>query len=332
MSARKIRVAIAGAGMVADHHCPAWRKQPQVELVGIFSRNLDKARSRADQYGIRSAYNDYLHMLDEQKPDVVDIATAPEAHSAQVLSAADRGIDILCQKPMTPSLDESTRLVQQVGERIRFMVHENWRFRPQYRQIGEWLREERIGSVSEFKMTVRSSGLITRTAANNLFALERQPFFVGLERFIIMELLIHHLDTMRYLLGPLSVHGCATAQTCSEVNGEDIAQISLKGDSGTFGTVTGNFCAAGYPPLPLDDLEVIGNRGSVVFKNDKLELLGPDPEEIIYDRAEAYQASYDNAIAHFVEALEGGTAFETDRLDNLKTLELVEESYRLASL
>jgi predicted dehydrogenase len=322
---------LAGAGMVADHHCPAWLKLPQVELVGVFSRNLDKARSRADLYGIETAYNDYLHMLDEQKPDVVDIATAPEAHSAQVMAAADRCIDILCQKPMTPSLEESTRLVQQVGERVRFMVHENWRFRPQYRQIGEWLRQDRIGSVSEFKMTVRSSGLITRTAANNLFALERQPFFAKLERFIIMELLIHHLDTMRYLLGPLSVQGCATAQSCAEVIGEDIAQINLKSDSGAFGTVTGNFCAAGYPPLPLDDLEVIGNRGSVVFKKHKLELLGPDPEEIIYNREEAYQASYDNAIAHFVEALEGGTAFETDRLDNLKTFEMVEESYRLAS-
>ena len=317
--------------MVADHHCPAWLKLPQVELVGIFSRNLDKARSRADHYGIVAAYNDYQLMLDEQKPDVVDIATAPEAHSEQVLAAADRGIDILCQKPMTPSLDESTRLVKQVGERVRFMVHENWRFRPQYRQIGEWIHQGRIGSVSEFKMTVRSSGLITRTAANNLFALERQPFFASLERFIIMELLIHHLDTIRYLLGPLSVQGCATAQTCPEVIGEDMAQIILHANNGAFGIVTGNFSAAGYPPLPLDDLELVGNQGSVVFKNHKLKLLGPEPQEIIYDREEAYQASYDNAIAHFVNALEGSTAFETDRLDNLLTLELVEEAYRQAS-
>jgi D-apiose dehydrogenase len=47
---------------------------------------------------------------------------------------------------------------------------------------------------------------------------------------------------------------------------------------------------------------------------------------------EAYQASYNNAIAHFVEALRGGKPFETDRLDNLKTLRLVEEAYRLGGI
>lgn len=330
MSPKKIRVAIAGAGMVADHHCPAWLKLPQVELVGIFSRNLEKAKGRADRYNIASAYDDYQQMLEEQRPDAVDIATAPEAHSEQVLAAADLGIDILCQKPMTPSLAESKNLVRQVADRVRFMVHENWRFRPQYRQVGDWVHAGRIGTVNEFKMTVRSSGLITRTSGGDLFALDRQPFFSTLERFIVMELLIHHIDTMRYILGPMSVRDSATAKICSEVIGEDVAQISLQAESGAFGTITGNFSAAGFPPLPLDDLELVGDLGSIFFRNHRLELLGADPEEVTYDRAEAYQSSYDKAIAHFTEALLADSAFETDRIDNLVTLELVEEAYRIA--
>ena len=270
-------------------------------------------------------------MLTEQKPDVVDIATAPEAHYEQVVAAADLGIDILCQKPLTPALIQSKKLVDLVGDRVRFMVHENWRFRPQYRQIGDWLHQGKLGSVNEFKMTVRSSGLITRTDSGPLFALQRQPFFSSLERFIIMELLIHHLDTMRYLLGPLRVKDCATQKVCHEVIGEDVAEVSLEAKNGAFGTVTGNFSAAGFPPLPLDDLEIIGNRGSVTFRNNRLKLRGPEPEEILYDSARAYQASYDNAIAHFVACLQNKTEFETDRIDNLKTLEMVEEAYRIAS-
>ena len=331
MSDRKIKVAVAGAGMVADHHFPAWQKLPQVELVAVFSRQRDKAESRAKKYNIAAAYTDFQQMLEQEKPDAVDIATAPEAHSEQVLIAADLGIDVLCQKPMTSSLEESKHLVKTVGNRVRFMVHENWRFRPQYRQIGKWLLHGKIGKVNEFKMSVRSSGLISRTESGNLFALERQPFFANLERFIIMELLIHHLDTIRFLLGPLSVRDCAVAKICSEVIGEDVAEVSLQADSGAFGTVTGNFSAAGFPPLPLDELEIIGDRGSVVFRNHKLRLLGLKPVEIYYSKEEAYQASYDNAIAHFVEALEKDIAFETDRIDNLATLELVEDAYRLVS-
>ncbi len=44
------------------------------------------------------------------------------------------------------------------------------------------------------------------------------------------------------------------------------------------------------------------------------------------------QKSYDNAIAHFIASLESGEPFETDRLDNLKTLQLVSDAYELAGL
>jgi hypothetical protein len=47
---------------------------------------------------------------------------------------------------------------------------------------------------------------------------------------------------------------------------------------------------------------------------------------------DAYQKSYDNAIAHFVEALGSGKPFETDRLDNLHTLRLVAQAYHHAGL
>ena len=55
-------------------------------------------------------------------------------------------------------------------------------------------------------------------------------------------------------------------------------------------------------------------------------------ESIRFNLQQAYLHSYDNAIAHFVWALENGKAFETDRLDNLETLRLVEDTYRLAGI
>jgi predicted dehydrogenase len=90
--------------------------------------------------------------------------------------------------------------------------------------------------------------------------------------------------------------------------------------------------AAGWPPLPTDRLELIGERASIIFENDVLKLLGEQEESVHFDMEAAYQVSYDNAIAHFVEALRTGKPFETDRLDNLQTLRLVEEAYRKAGL
>jgi len=326
----KIRVAIAGAGMVTQHHLRAWGKLPQVEVVAICARHMETAETRAAEFKIPAAYDDVAAMLDRAKPDALDIATPAAVHRQQANMAADRGVNILCQKPMTPELAESERLVAEVGDRVRFMVHENWRFRPQYRQAARWLAEDRVGSVREFHLTTRSSGLVTRTAGGTPLALERQPFMADLKRFIIMELLVHHLDTVRYLVGPVSVTAAATARTSPEVIGEDAALISLSAAGDAFGTVVGNFCAAGFPPLPSDRLELIGNKASIIFEGNRLQLIGGSAETVNLNLEQAYQQSYDNAIAHFVKALEQDTPFETDRLDNLQTLQLVEDAYRIA--
>lgn len=326
----KIKVAIAGAGMVTRHHLRAWSKLPQVEVVAICARHMVNAETRAAEFNIPAAYDDVAAMLDCEKPEALDIATPPETHRQQATMAADRGIDILCQKPMTPNLAESEQLVAEVGHRVRFMVHENWRFRPQYRQAARWLEEDRVGSLGEFHLATRSSGLNVRTANGTPVALERQPFLAGLKRFIIMELLVHHLDTIRYLVGPVSVTAASAAGTSPEVIGEDAALISLRAAGDAFGTVVGNFCAAGFPPLPSDRLELIGDKASIVFEGNRLRLIGESAETLNLNLEQAYQQSYDNAIAHFVTALEQDTPFETDRLDNLQTLQLVEDAYHKA--
>jgi predicted dehydrogenase len=229
-------------------------------------------------------------------------------------------------------LKESERLVAEVGDRIRFMVHENWRFRPQYRQAAQWLARGKTGAIREFHLSTRSSGLVTRTTNGQLFALERQPFLAHIKRFIINELLIHHLDTIRFLVGSLRVVTASAERICPEVIGEDLAQITLKAESGATGTVTGNFCAPGFPLLPIDRLELIGEKASIIFDNNLLWLSGDKEETMNFDLQTAYQKSYDNAIAHFIDALESGAPFETDRLDNLKTLQLVSDAYELAGL
>jgi len=318
--------------MVTRHHLIAWSRLPGVEVAAIYNRTLDKANVRAREFGIPKVYSDIEKMLDQEKPDALDIAVAVEAHAAFAKMSAERGIHILCQKPMTQTLREAEALVTEIGERVRFMVHENWRFRPQYRQTAKWIADGMTGPIMEFRLSTRSSGLITKTAKGIPFALERQPFFAEMPRFIIFELLIHHLDTSRFLVGEMRVISSQEAHINPEVVGEDAALILLRSENGAIGTVSGNLSAPGAPPLPGDRLELIGERSSIFFDHDTLTISGETNEAIRINLEEAYQASYNNAIAHFVQSLRMGQPFETDRLDNLKTLRLVEDAYRLAGI
>ena len=81
--------------------------------------------------------------------------------------------------------------------------------------------------------------------------------------------------------------------------------------------------------MPSDRLELIGERCSVLFENGVLSLSGADQAQVEFETDTAYQASYTNTINHSAEALRGGAPFETDRLDNLETIRLVDQAYRL---
>jgi predicted dehydrogenase len=206
------------------------------------------------------------------------------------------------------------------------MVHENWRFRPWYRELQRWLAAGEVGEILGGYMTMFSSGLLPDESGRRP-SLIRQPFMAHEARLMIAETLIHHLDVMRWLVGPLRVIGARTAHSLAEVEGETLATIFLESAAGAPVVVTGTMAAPGFPPRTLDRLEVIGRSASAVLTGTDLRLLGPRPRSASYEFDAGYQSSFDGVIHHFVECLTTGAPFETDPVDNLETLRLVEHAY-----
>lgn len=324
-----LRVATAGAGWVSGFHLAAWRTLPRVDLVAICDPDLSRAEARASEFGIARCYSSAQEMLEAERPDVLDIAAPVGSHGALCRLAAERGAHILCQKPLGASLQEAQNTVAEVGARVRLMVHENWRFRPQYRQIRRWLDEGALGAPVSCSMRVRSSGLLP-DAAGRRPQLLRQPFFASLERLLIGEVLVHHLDLLRWLIGPLEVVAARAGRICPIARGEDHALIMLAGAS-AYAVLEGSLVAAGAPARSSEEFELLGTAGTVHFAGDRLRLAGKREESVVIDTDAAYRASYAGAIAHFVAALESDTPFETDARDNLQTLALVEAAYRACS-
>src|SRR5439155_2639191 len=94
------------------------------------------AREMMARYGIARYYGDWREMIDREQPDFVDIITQPETHEEMCAYAAQRGVHIICQKPLAPTWEASRRIVESASRAgVRFMVHENWRWQPWYRQI-----------------------------------------------------------------------------------------------------------------------------------------------------------------------------------------------------
>lgn len=328
--AERLRVALVGCGLISLFHLRAWQAAG-AEIVAVCDIDPAKAAARGEEFGVARRYTDAAAMFADGGFEAVDIAASVGAHAPVARMAADHGVHIMCQKPLTETVAEAEALVAEVGERVRFMVHENYRFRPHYMTVRRWIDAGRIGTVRHAQISCRGSGLCPREG-DVPFLIERQPYLTGFARNLVFETMIHHLDVLRCLCGPLRVVAARLNRLADGLPGEDTAAILLEGSDGIIATADGCLVAPGYPPLHGDRLEVIGTTGTIVMELNRIYLVGAEEAAEEVDLLGRYQECFDTSMADFVAGVRDGTPFETDRLDNLETLRLMESVYRAAGV
>ena len=101
-------------------HARAWRRlEPRVQLVAIADKDEAKrqkllASPGNEVLGDRSPlriYDDAVDMMDKEQPDIASIAVAPALNPTLVPAAAERGIHVVCEKPMATTLEDADRML-----------------------------------------------------------------------------------------------------------------------------------------------------------------------------------------------------------------------------
>jgi predicted dehydrogenase len=323
---RRLRIALAGAGMVSAHHLTAWARIADVEVVAIADPDRAKADERARTFGIPAAFASVEEMVARTRPDALDIATPVETHGDLCRLAAAAGLAILCQKPLGRTADEARVIAADIGDRVPFMIHENWRFRPVWRRIHAWIHDGRVGEPVLTRLSVRSSGFVP-DAHGVRPGLVRQPFLATLPRFLVFELLVHHLDILTWLFGPLTVSEARLARLCTVIAAEDTALVSLVTRTGRPVILDACYCDPQAPVAVTDGFDLIGSRGTIRLDGRDLRHAGTASEHHTIDPSENYAASYEGALRHFVTALRTGQSFETSPAAHIACLDLVEAIY-----
>ena len=214
MGSRPLRIGMIGAGWVTAHHLEAWRELAgRASVVAICDPDAAAVAARAEAFGIAGRFASAVAMLDGAELDALDVCSPRETHAAMVGLGAARGLAVMCQKPLAPTLAAAEALVAAVGGAVPLMVHENWRFRPYYRRLRAWLEKGRLGdgAAGAARVPVERDDPRRRRKRGRRWC--GSPFFAGLERMLVMEILIHHLDTLRFLLGELAVDAARLERT-----------------------------------------------------------------------------------------------------------------------
>jgi predicted dehydrogenase len=335
-----------GAGSIAPHHAAAWNRIDEVEIVAVVDRDTARSQALIDDFEFTNAraFGSIDEAVSAVQPSFVDIATPPDLHVEHVTAVAAHGIDILCQKPFTPTLAQARQLVALCeGAGVRCVVNENWRWRSWYREIGRLVSEGVIGRPRYASFTCHRD-LVLPTADGALPALlERQPYTRTMEQLIVLEWGIHLIDVLRFVFGPINSVSATIDSVSPLVVGEDRALVNLGFEAGVTGLIDISWSSRIRDERRMirgnvEPMVIEGEEGTIEldpFTGDQLMVTtgsGTKSYAARGDRtpAEAYQQSFDACQRHFVEQLLSGSLAENEASDNLKTLEVALAVYESA--
>lgn len=331
---KTLRGVAVGAGYFSHFHYDAWTRLPNVEIQALCDQNEERARDVALRFGVPRVYREISAMLDAERPDFLDIITGPETHGPFTHLAAERGIDVICQKAFAPTFQEAAEIVQNAHRYgIRLMVHDNFRFQPWHREFRRQLDAGAIGKLHS---------ITSRTRTGDGWSLDayvsRQPYFRSMPRFLIFETGVHFIDVYRYLVGEVRQVFACLRRLNQSIVGEDAAVIFLEFEGerrGVWDANRYNESQSADPRLTFGEFLLEGYQGSLRLDEDgrmQIQRLGERPEALPYSferRGFAGDCVF-ATLMHFIDCLRTGGPFETDGKDYLKTLAVQEAVYESA--
>lgn len=158
----KLRGVLLGAGNIALRgHAPQWTGalRHDVEIVAVADLSPQNRKAACAAFPAARFYDSADAALSAETPDFVDICTPPFTHRRLIEKAAARGIHIVCEKPLAPTLDEAlaiARAIRKAG--VVFQPCHQYNFSPPWRVARDLA--PRLGRIHFAEYTVR------RMAAN----------------------------------------------------------------------------------------------------------------------------------------------------------------------
>lgn len=156
---RRLRLAVIGGGtgsFIGAMHRQSARRDDRYQIVtGIFSSDPAKSRRDALELGIKPEriYADVATLLANEAAredgiDVVAIMTPNDSHFAYSMAALEHGVDVICDKPMTNTLEEAEALHQKVTESgLVFCLTHNYTGYPMVRQARAMVEAGQLGVI-----------------------------------------------------------------------------------------------------------------------------------------------------------------------------------------
>ncbi len=314
-----MRVGMFGAGRIGAVHANSVAAHPDAELAWVCDPVEAAAVALAGQYGAQ-ALADADEALASDDVDAVLVCSATATHVDLLTKAVKAGKAVLCEKPIDLDLARVDECWAEIGSLDpTVMVAFNRRFDPTFADIQARVAAGEIGRLEQFL-------IISRDPA------PPPAGYVAGSGGLFRDMMIHDFDLARFFLGDIvevqAVGSNLISGEIAEAGDVDGAMVTLKAASGALcQIVNSRRCSFGYDQR----IEAFGSEAMLsavnqlptsVRRSDARQTEAAAP--YLHFFLDRYTPAYRAELAHFLSAVENGTAPSPSFADGRAALALAD--------
>lgn len=329
------RAVLVGCGRISERHFEAIAAERALRLAAVCDEEPARAAAAGARWGV-PWFTSYPAMLSEVPAEIAVICTPSGLHPRHGILAAERGLHVVCEKPMATRLEEADALVRACDDAgvLLFVVKQN-RLNPAIQLLKSAIDRGRFGRIYMANTTVRWN------RPQSYYDLAPWRGTWEFDGGAFMNQASHYVDMLQWLVGPVESVLARTATLARRIESEDTGVAILRFRSGALGTIEVTMLT--YPRNLEGSVTILGERGTVKVGGTALNrieawqfaeyddddraaeaLMGaPNPLSVYGSGHGAY---YENVV----RVLRGEAAPGTDGREGRKSLELILGIYESA--
>jgi len=318
MTARAILAGLGGQGL---GWAQALKTRKDISIVAM-AEPVEANRKRAiDQLGVSPSmvFESIDEAIDKIGADFVFDVTPPSVHHQVADKAFSKGLHVIGEKPLSDDFAQAKRIASVGASKgLVHMITQNYRFGPQPRATRQLIAQNTIGELGQLDIRFYMS-----------WADIPGSHYVTQPYMLINDMMVHHFDMMRYVLGkdPISVQAITWNPSWGWHKGDASHAIVFEFEGNLHATHVCVGCAQGSMTNWNGDWRIEGTKGTIDWRSDgsvwhSWRHRTPEPfnrEVMLPSVKDARNAILDEFLAAIKEKRQP----ECSAIDNLKSVEMV---------